>query len=92
MAKAAGAVEYIDCISAVRPLNVYPDMTLNNLMVSTLGHAGALKYAEYPFIAIAPWFTLPGVAAPERVTLYGSNRSVSHLNGVQIYAGGVLVM
>ena len=41
-------------------------MTLNNLMVRS-SKAGALRCAEYPFIAIAPRSIWPGVVTPNRV-------------------------
>ena len=58
MAQLAGALEYTDCISTEGwdSSNECPNMTLIWWWGSS--NARALRNAEYPFIAIAPRYTL----------------------------------
>ena len=55
------------------------DMTLNNLI-----NSGALGNMEYSFIAIALRYTLTWSGNTWQGPIYGSNRTVWHLNCVQI--------
>ena len=47
-------------------------------------NAGALGNAEYSFIAIAPRFTLAWSGSIWQGPIYGSNRTVWHLNWIQM--------
>ena len=65
-------------LPGIRPQNKYLGYNIK------LSNTGVLENAEYPFIAITPRFTLVRSGNTWNGPIYGLNRTIWHLNWVQI--------